>query len=329
MADHVRFTPASMEAFKRTARDVQRAYGFALQESQELLAKIYGYPNLHGMQEHLKLSPAGTNPRLDKRQFGSLEDDAHALNTLNAVAPNKLPMGRLSISDLEIFQPPEMRKLIMDRQADIDSILEGTFPHEPHGVPSDYITFETRVDAYSNYLGSGRSGTEGLFRLTSKGMMIDEAMNWVINLSDDEILNPDSVALMFDHLQTIMNMFPNHPHVKARYLEAASGDVIKDTQMVKQVSKEQIVFLMDFFAAAKICRKLYESLMPPRFTGAIMDKLVGIGISNEGYYNTLYLGALAAKVYGNNKEALSWARRIKLLNKAQPYLAERLIRSIT
>lgn len=57
VSTNFKFVPESIEVFKRAARDLQRCYPISLQKSQEALARAYGYPSLHSLQEHLKLSP--------------------------------------------------------------------------------------------------------------------------------------------------------------------------------------------------------------------------------------------------------------------------------
>lgn len=120
MSNQLRFTPASIDAFKRTARDVQRAYPIGLQNAQEALAKTYGYPDLHALQEHLKTSPEpGPYPRPHPRGAGLVRPFS-SYGVFERIARSS-PTGLLSIEDLYIFDEPHIRKQAMD-----DNSLGGT-----------------------------------------------------------------------------------------------------------------------------------------------------------------------------------------------------------
>ena len=51
-----RFVPASFEAFQRTARDIRSAYPVNVDQSQDLLAKVYGYQSCSELMAHLESS---------------------------------------------------------------------------------------------------------------------------------------------------------------------------------------------------------------------------------------------------------------------------------
>jgi hypothetical protein len=53
MASPTRFVPANAADFKRAAKDLQHTYPLTLQQSQELLARMYGYADLHELQQAL------------------------------------------------------------------------------------------------------------------------------------------------------------------------------------------------------------------------------------------------------------------------------------
>lgn len=299
MADITRFTPYSLDAFKRTARDLQRAYSLGLQESQETLARLYGYPHLHALQEHLKTNP---EPGFDGDSKPWFVDSRALSNFYGLVDKAKiLPRSsRISVEDLGLFEAPKERQEIMRFQKEIDAAIDGSAPPELNAQPSDYVWWEDRHDDF------GPKPREGIFRLTKKGSAIWKACNHLNEILDFgqpsgfdarqlRALHEEAV----DAMHRLLKLFPYNPYVKANWIWTCSeGREELDLELAKEL-----------WPLAQQARKEFESVMSHRFSGYIEPKLVGFDAENGPYFAVLYFGAHFAATLGLDAEALKWCRR--------------------
>jgi hypothetical protein len=297
VSDNIRFTPYSLDSFKRTSRDLQRAFPIGLQESQEILAKLYGYPHLHALQEHLKNYPA---PGLEDGSSPFFLDDRAATNFYELTQRKVFPLGRMGVEDIGIFQPPAERQEIMRVQKEIESAIDGAAPPELNAEPNDYVWFQDRPDP------DGSKLREGVFRLTKKGDSIWKAccyLNDVLHYGEASGRDARQLQAMHkyaaDSMHHMLELFPNNPYVKANWIWACSEDR-------EEFSLE---FASDLWPIAQEARKQFESIMSHRFSGYIEQKLVGFGAENQPYFAVLYFGAHFASRIGLQHEALKWARR--------------------
>ncbi len=144
MSTVFRFTPASIGAFKHTARDIKNAYGsLTLQQCQEILARIYGYPDLHALQEHLKTSPK-PGPYAHELSFDDEQTTSARVHSFFSASapPSFRPTGRRDILDLALFEEPAQRKERMIEEDFRDSVGNGEIPFEPDAPVTDYVFFE-------------------------------------------------------------------------------------------------------------------------------------------------------------------------------------------
>lgn len=323
MSNTSRFTPASIEAFKRTAKDIQRAYPLGLQQSQEVLAKVYGYPDFHALQEHLKQSPVvGPFPgETDLASIWSLRIDCKS--RFYEVAKGCVPTGRLTIDDLEIFATPDARKEAMNFEAAVDAEILGTWSIPSSTPASDYVWFE-ESDQLADPLWYTRTYHEGVFRLTQKGAIVEKAMDWLYDQVQSGA-NDSKREAAFDSLDRLRFAHPNDPYPAASYLSVVCSNAIDeddDEDMDVELANE-------IWPQMKACRAIFDSVMPKGFRGVIEPKLVGNGAANRPYFELLYWGAITACALGLEKDALAWARRSLRFHKDDSFGARFIVEQIT
>jgi hypothetical protein len=118
-----RFTPHSLNAFKQAARDLQRTYNWKYQQSQEILAKLYGYTGFNALRTHVV---KGGQPTLRPfpEEFGALiASPMFATLRLTELAGPLDQLGKMSAEDLALFEHPEVRKVVMaNARADVGNV---------------------------------------------------------------------------------------------------------------------------------------------------------------------------------------------------------------
>ena len=306
------FVPASIEAFKRTARDIQQAYPLSLQQSQEVLAKVYGYPDFHALQEHFKTNPT-PGPFLGDTGGVLFSFSIDAMSRFYQLAGKNLPKGRLDIDDLGIFYDPETRKEIMDFEAEVDAAVKGVEGIETKTPTSDYVWFE-ETDVFKDPLFTDRIHHEGVFRLTRKGAVIFKAMNWFYDQVAEGRAGEDLVA----RLDRLLDAHPNNPYT-------ASMRIFEELEPYGDEDKIPADLANEMWPIAKASRALFESVMPPKFRGRINPKLISKDASNKYYFALLYWGAVCAAALGFERGALAWARRSLKFDRADSFGAKFIV----
>lgn len=296
------FTPASIEAFKRAARDLQKAYGNPLQECQEALAKSYGYLDLHALQQHLKTNPTpGPYPDdvddLGKRFELRLSVPGHIYSHLK---PKHI--DRLRAEDLGLTERPEIRKTIMEEQKAIDDLLSGDAESEPDTPTTEYLFFE-----------HDKSLKEGILRRTPKSEIVHAALVYLDECEEDAKRNLEGAAWSkeMDRIlasrKDLVEIHPNSPYVHASFLASIYRSCGEGGPSEK-IAKELWPDIMR-------CREMFERVVPRGFRQGIEPKLVGRGADNFPYLEILWMGASCAAEIGLESEALKWARKGRTLNK--------------
>lgn len=324
MSNTSRFTPASIEAFKRTAKDIQRAYPLSLQQSQEVLAKVYGYPDLHALQEHCKQGPVA-GPFPGDADFGSMWSlRIDGMSRFYQVAKGCAPTGRLTIDDLEIFGTPDARKAAMDFESAVDAEIAGTGKIQRDTPTSAYVWFQDS-DQLTDPLWSTRTCREGVFRLTEKGEIIQKAMDWLHARAGSDHVAESTRNAAFDSLEHLMQSHPNNPYPAALFF----WDVCAKTNGDGDDEVMDVELAQEIWPQMKACRAMFDSAMPRNFRGEMDPKLVGNGAANEPYFALLYWGAITASALGHDKDALAWARRSLRFFKHDSFGARFIVDHIT
>lgn len=306
-----RFLPASFEAFQRTARDIRSAYSVNVDQSQDLLAKVYGYQSCSELMAHLGSSPT-RGPFLSERDYvQQIATRITAGTKFVQAAGHLVPTGRLTADNLGLFESPEGRESLMDFHSAVDDIVLGRDRPEPNCPTSDYVGFEEK-DIAKGF--SDRTHREGIFRLTRKGQCIHDAFEWIFSQKGDG----DSDTNVMTAISRIRNRYPNNPYPESRWFwqEVVKND--NNPEIHTRVTQE-------LWGSAKRCRSLFESILPPGFKGVIEPKLVGNGAANETYFAVLYWGATCAAQLGHTREALAWARRSLRFNQRDSFGARFLV----
>lgn len=308
-----RFTPYSIEAFKRIARDVHRAYPLTLQQSQEALARAFGYVDLHALQEHLKTNPK-PGAQGEGADFAAITVDGRFLQLVHELhGPQPLmPKGRRTFPDLCATWDPDRRRLAMDFEDEIDRIIEGDFPPEVDTPTSDYVMFnEQRLDII------GLSDTpkrEGMFVVSPKGDIARHALRWIEAAIAGAADRRDEAAheRQFLRLGELLKLMPNNPYVLAAWLNFTRFSILDGEGHIPPADKRTVEYIDEvslIWSLAKDCRAMFDELMPSDFRGQIVPNLVGIRVENEAYFNVLCVGALAAMALGHTAHTMDWARR--------------------
>ncbi|MFZ3119220.1 MAG: hypothetical protein WA159_12955 [Variovorax sp.] len=325
MSTDFRFTPASIGAFKHTARDLKKAYGsLALQQCQEVLAKIYGYTDLHALQEHLK-----TKPRPGPYAHVLSSDDqltmaARPLRAFSSFAPpSTRPTGRRDIQDLAVFEEPERRKERMAQEDFRDAVATGAIPSEVDASVRDYVSFEVfDQDPHLSIMPISRK--RGTFKFTEKGYAVYLAIGDQMDVFYSECSEEVSRAAL-GGLQAALQKMPNNPYLRSwattTYMQGKfplwkAGD---DEDLHGDV--EDAIALWQSF---KACRSIFDGLMPKGFRGIIDPKEAG----NMAYFDVLYLGTRCAAIAGYRSLALAWARRIVRLDPRDSFGARFIVKAL-
>lgn len=295
------FTPASIEAFKRTARDVQSTCGNSLQQCQEALAQAYGYQDLHALQEHLKTKPKG-GPYPDE-----VEDIADRIQ-LRMKLPQELlgslkPVrsGPIGLDDLGITERPEVRAAIMEQNRAVTDLLEGSAEPEPDNEPSAYFWFEHDKEA-----------KEGVLRRTAKGDVVDRALQHLndLDIAVERLKSRKAAIAEWDRIdrlrEAIVLMHPNNPYALAGLLISRYNGYGEELPAAAARA---------LWPEFRRCREMFERVVPRAFRQSIEPKLVGHSADNYPYIQVLFCGAVCAELLGFDRVALAWARKGRMLNK--------------
>lgn len=325
MSTDFRFTPASIGAFKHTARDIQQAYGsLTLQQCQEILAKIYGYSDLHALQEHLKTNPK-PGPYAHERSVDDQLKMSSRHHAFSAFAPPATrPSGRRGIQDLAVFEKPDQRKVRMAQEALRDAIATGSIPFEFDAPVSDYMVFEVfEQDPDQSITPISRRG--GIFEFTEKGYDVFWATLDQIEVLCTECGSEERFHAAYKSLQVAFLKMPNNPYLRSWVTTTLMDGLFPecDTEFDEYLGGE-VDDAIALWQAFKACRKMFDGLMPKGFRGNIDPNEAG----NEAYFEVLYHGARCAGIAGYRKLALAWARRVMRLNPRDSYGARFLVEAL-
>lgn len=324
-----RFTPYSIDAFKRIARDVQRAYPLTLQQSQEALAKCFGYLDLHALQEHLKTNPK-PGPQGQDAAFAAIMVEAAFLRVVHELHGTAalVPKGRRRIAELCATGDPERRCQAMDFEDQIDRTIEADFPEESDTEVAEYVVFhDRRLDETERLNTPAR---EGVFVVTAKGDVVRRALRYITEAAECAAVRnePEEHSRLFGKLWKLVELMPNNPYPLSAWLNFTQFSILDDNEEIPEPndrSKEYLEEVDLIWEMARHCRSMFDALMPQNFRGRIEPNLVGQGIENGPYFDTLYVGALSAMVLGHKSTAAAWARRSLALDPSDRALARRII----
>lgn len=308
-----RFVPASSDAFRRAAKDLQQAYAIPLQRSQEALARIYGYPDLHAAQEHLKQGPvAGPfDEDIDSHEVAR-RDYIADITISNFIGPSITRSGHLCASDLMLFATPDARRAHMDFERHLVSVAQGLATDIDWSPVCDFMTFEVRQASFL----SGRLRREGLFRLTRKGLAIRRVVTHLVSFDADGRRHDEQLQVM----RSLFNLsigFVNDPFSKAELARqehemllnfASASDNDPDPDMARTIMQR-----------CKAVKSALESLMTSRFRGQIEPRLVGDGIENEPYMTALAVGTECAYLLEHDRIAKAWGRKYLSLHPSDSF----------
>ncbi len=324
MSTAFRFTPASISAFKHTARDIKKAYGtLPLQACQELLARIYGYPDLHAVQEHMKTNPKpGPYPsELPFTEAVALRRSA--FRRFTEFASDAWPTGRRQIDDLGIFEQPEVRTGVIAQEDFRDSVATGSIAAEHDAQVSDYVWFEVREGDSRG--PNQQASREGIFRLTAKGysvyMAISDQMQVVDSPSD--FFSDEERRTAYDRLLAASLKMPKNP-----YLLAWELTTLLLVNFPVDGGHEFDPRAEGLWIRFKACRSMFDGLMPKGFRGKIEPKLIGNNAASGAYFDVLCWGARCALIAGHKSAALAWARRSARLSSYDGHGARFIVRML-
>ncbi len=324
-----RFTPYSIESFKRIARDLQRAYPLTLQQSQEVLARCFGYVDLHALQQHLKTNPTpgpqGPDAELAAiKVHGAFLQVAHELHGAAAVVPK----GRREFSDLCATLEPATRAEVMAFEDEIDRTIEADFATELDAETKEYVTFHDR--RLDEEVRLNMPAREGVFVLTQRGDVARRALRYLIEAAETaaERHEQEEHSRLFGKLWKLVELMPHNPYPLAAWLNFTQFSILDEDGEIPAPRDRSAAYLEEvdlIWGMARQCRSMFDALMPANFKGRIEPNLVGIRIENEPYFHVLYVGALAALVLGHKSTALSWARRSLALDPSDRVFARGII----
>ncbi|MES2877562.1 MAG: hypothetical protein V4713_04000 [Pseudomonadota bacterium] len=321
-----KFIPENAVAFKHAARDLQRAYPLSLQQSQELLARVYGYADLHELQQTIaKQLPPGPYPN-------DLDTMPRVLFRLNAaerfltqVPPEcRMPIGRLTFQDLCLLESPDIRREAMSFHNLVEAELDpASRPRATDLAPKDYVQFDACEDDVYVHFGIGKAKKEGYFPLNFTGKVNITASNYILEQLDGPRTEQDRYRLL-KTLYGVWGNHPNNPLCLAQLLEFTCGEA--GDELDGAVAQEM-------WPIAQRARELFEQIIPKDFKGQIEPNCVSFnypnGVENHYYLSTLYWGAVCLFVLEQDKKALAWARRCLRLHPGDRFGARFLIDQMT
>jgi hypothetical protein len=310
MASPTRFVPANAADFKRAAKDLQHTYPLTLQQSQELLARMYGYADLHELQQALLkgLPPGPYISELDWEDAMAFLRKASErfVKEIKALAGWPLyPVGHVTYEDLLLLDAPARRRNAMNFHRDVQVELSrmSAEPDKTKG-PSDYMVFD--VLEY-DFPGFPKVKPQGVFALTYPGKVLNTAVHHLIESLDGPRTSDERERLL-TQLGFVLDSHPNSPIAAARFLQLSCNALYEDWEegLEIEAAREQ-------WALAQQGRSLFEKIIPKDFKGRIEPRLVSgrypHGVENDLYLDTLCWGAYCAESVGDMKKALAWARR--------------------
>lgn len=296
MTQPSRFVPSSYDAFRRSAKDLQRAYNLPLQRSQEALARIYGYPDLYALQNHLKQSPEGGPFDHELSYYETVGRNYRANDALSAfLGSNKALAGHLEASDLMLFAEPKIRRAQMDFERQLAEAASRRNKTVDLASVSEYMSFE--IQEPSLILGTRKK--EGLFRLTPKGIAIERLVTHYLT----DISTPDDHFEVLKHLSAISSTFHCDPVSRIEVARMLHQDTLIQWENTESIEADQVQLTLD---CCEMVKSELESLMPKAFSGLIEPNLSGDQIQNEPYMTALSIGMECAYLLNKVKVAKAW-----------------------
>lgn len=302
-----RFTPASMQDFTSTARDVAAAYGIKLSSAQEHLARLYGFEDFHEVRAHLVKQPSP----------GPYRGDVGFGVALARMAGNRLkerdgsviwPVFRRGLDDLALYDRPHDRRAWMRFQDAIDQELDPEFVAPEKNLPVDeYAEFSVRDAQYIDC-----HQIEGSFTQTTLGRRVWEALMYLTEGFDDLQEEQDRQRVA-DQVQRIMENHPNNPYPGAVLV----GLYCAGREWSNPSADSRLARWLVPIAQRSINR--FADLIPKGFRGEIEPNLVGHWIENFSYSSVLYFGGIAADVAGNPALAKKWWNRCRRACRRDPF----------
>lgn len=169
MAD-IRFVPASTKDFSLSSKNLSTYLDCQLQVAQELLARIYGFADLHEIQSAIGNVPAG--PYDDELGFDKIsiafERQSREANIAHSYLADtdqdSIGGGAIDIHSLSLFRRPSLQRAAKRRLA----ALKGIYDRRCAGKSSKaycFVGFPNTGGTYAKYL-----------LLTDKGMAVRDAL---------------------------------------------------------------------------------------------------------------------------------------------------------
>lgn len=309
-----KFVPETAEAFKRAARDLQRAYPLSLQQSQELLARVYGYADLHELQQTLakQLPPGPYRHEMDLESALTFRVQVASRFAKHLPPGCRMPRGYTTVDELCLLEDPATRRDAMAFNGLVERELDpSTRPVEADLTTEDYVQFDAvEADDWDR----GRSKKEGDFLVNYMGKVVGEATHYLVEMLGRPTSGEERAELL-DRLKGIANNHPRDPLCMARILDFVCSQ--SEEEMDESIAQEM-------WPAAQRARKLFDQVIPKDFRGNIDP----YGEQNYLYLATLYWGAVCASTLGQEKKALAWARRCLRLNPNDSFGARFLVEEL-
>lgn len=281
------FVPASMEDFKRAAKDLSRSYpALTLQNAQELLARMYGHSDLHALQARVAAgAPPGpylnfieggedrlkAHVRLLKR-FTDLAEEFGVFGGRRGDDLDPAWVANVELDDLALLETPESRRDAMELLNQLNEEIRSTSTTPAMDrSPSDYLRFFVR-----------ESG-EGIFCRTGLGGVINKALLFHgTRLMDLE----DSGGDTRDTLKSIWSLCERHPNNPGLISQVLDTVFLEQDEFFDGVN--EIKPMLDRIRHA---REGLRELIGENKGFIVENDLVGIGVGhgleNSSYFSTL------------------------------------------